>query len=405
MRFKGTLTSSIVTCALVVSAAPALAQDEPKRTEAADMTAAIARDLGLAPDHVKLLGEQQERAIALDERLQKELGDGFAGSHFDLKSGNLVVNVVDRSLLEKVKGAGAEPRLVAHSLKELGDIKRTLGGGPEIGSERAIVKSKSAFAAIGLDPVTNTVKLTATKEQLGAAREAAAKYGDAVSVETIDSLPEPASNFLDGGDGYNGNNCSTGFNLRNPSTGAKYMLTAGHCLKKNQNVFGHDGVWFGTTLESWFPSYDDAIVRNQNTGHWIQGPWFDSNPSNGAFNSFSGWTNAPVGTIVCKSGINTKFTCGTITLKDEDVTYSSGDTVFNMTRHSACVQPGDSGGSNLSFIGGKFRAEGVTSGARMRVKDGKKRCLSAFGEKNVSWYFPYADSIAYYGWKYGVTLW
>ena len=76
-----------------------------------------------------------------------------------------------------------------------------------------------------------------------------------------------------------------------------------------------------------------------------------------------------------------------------------------MTRHSACVEPGDSGGSNLSWIGGKFRAEGVTSGARMRVKDGKKRCLSVFGEKNVSWYFPIADSLPYYGAKYGVTLW
>ncbi len=249
------------------------------------------------------------------------------------------------------------------------------------------------------------MKITATREQSGAAREAAAKYGDAVSVEAIDSLPEPTINWMDGGDGYNGNNCSAGFNLRNPSTGAKFLLTAGHCLNDGQLVNGQGPVFFGTTADSWFPTYDDAVVRNQNTGYWIQGPWFDSNPSNGPFNSFSGWTDAPVGTVVCKAGINTKFTCGTITIKNEDVTYSSGDTVNNMTRHSACVQPGDSGGSNLSWIGGKFRAEGVTSGARMRVKDGKKRCLSVFGEQNVSWYFPIADSLPYYGAKYGVTLW
>ena len=72
------------------------------------MTAAISRDLGLSPDQVKRLGEQQERAIALDEQLQKELGDGFAGSHFDIKSGQLIVNVTDRGLLEQVKGAGAD---------------------------------------------------------------------------------------------------------------------------------------------------------------------------------------------------------------------------------------------------------------------------------------------------------
>jgi streptogrisin C len=402
MRYK--LMSSIVIAAVAASASPAFAQD--KRTEAADMTAAISRDLGLSPDQVQRLGEQQERAIALDEQLQKELGDGFAGSHFDIKSGQLIVNVTDRGLLEQVKGSGAEPRLVAHSLKELGEIKANLGSsGDPHGEQREISKAPGTFAAIALDPISNTVKITATREQSDAAREAADKYGDAVSVEAIDSLPEPTINWMDGGDGYNGNNCSAGFNLRNPSTGAKFLLTAGHCLNDGQLVNGQGPVFFGTTADSWFPTYDDAVVRNQNTGYWIQGPWFDSNPSNGPFNSFSGWTDAPVGTVVCKAGINTKFTCGTITIKNEDVTYSSGDTVNNMTRHSACVQPGDSGGSNLSWIGGKFRAEGVTSGARMRVKDGKKRCLSVFGEQNVSWYFPIADSLPYYGAKYGVTLW
>lgn len=404
MRFHGTLMSSILISTLALGASPALAQE--KRSEVADMTAAISRDLGLSADQVKTVSVQQERAIALDERLQKELGDGFAGDYFDIKSGQLVVNVTDRTLLEKVKAAGATPRLAANNLKQLGLAMHELGGPDTSSDKREVVKSQSAFAGLAIDPISNTVKITATKEQAGAAREAIAKYGDLVSVETIDSLPEPAANWMDGGDGYNGNNCSAGFNLRNTSTGAKYLLTAGHCLNDGQLVSGQGGVFFGTTLESWFPTYDDAIVRNQNTGYWIQGPWFDSNPSNGAFHSFSGMTDAPVGTIVCKAGIKTKFTCGFITVKNEDVTYSSGETVFNMTRHSACVEPGDSGGSNLSYIGGKFRAEGVTSGARMRRDaNNVRRCLSKFGETNVSWYFPVVDSMSYYGPKYGATLW
>ena len=210
---------------------------------------------------------------------------------------------------------------------------------------------------------------------------------------------------MDGGDAINSNSCSAGFNLRNPSTGAKFLLTAGHCVSKGSMLRGQGNVNFGTVNESWFPTYDDAIARNTNTGYWIQGPWFDSNPSNGAFHSFSGHTDAPVGTIVCKAGITTKFTCGFITMKNEDVTYSSG-TVYNMTRHTACVEPGDSGGSNLSYIGGKFRAEGVTSGAVMPYDSaGKRRCLAKFGQTNKSWYFPIADSLPYYGAKYGVTLW
>jgi streptogrisin C len=403
MRFNRTLMSTIVISSLAFGAAPALAQDQ-KRTEAADMTAAIQRDLGLSADQVKLVGAQQERAIALDEQLQKELGDQIAGSYFDIRSGQLIVGTTDRSLLDKIKGAGAEPQLVQNNLKQLGLALNALGGPDTAGDKREIVKSESKFAALGIDPVTNTVKVTATKEQLSNAREELAKYDGLLSIEVVDALPEPTFNYMDGGDAINGT-CSAGFNLRNPSTGAKFLLTAGHCVNKGQTMTGQGGVAFGTVNESWFPTFDDSITRNTNTGYWIQGPWFDSNPSNGPFNSFSGWTDAPVGTIVCKAGKTTKFTCGTISIKNEDVTYSNGDKVYNMTRHSACVEPGDSGGSNLSYIGGKFRAEGVTSGASMKLKDGKKRCLSVFGEKNVSWYFPIADSLPYYGAKYGVTLW
>ena len=119
MRLNGTLMSSILISTLAFGAAPALAQDS-KRTEVADMTAAISRDLGLSPEQVKALGPQQERAIALDEQLQKELGEGFAGSHFDIKSGQLIVNTTDRSLLDKIKGAGAQPQLVQNNLKQIG---------------------------------------------------------------------------------------------------------------------------------------------------------------------------------------------------------------------------------------------------------------------------------------------
>ena len=61
-------------------------------------------------------------------------------------------------------------------------------------------------------------------------------------------------------------------------TGAKYLLTAGHCVNAGSSLSGQGGVNFGSVLESWFPSYDDAIVRNDNTGYWIQGPWVDTNP-------------------------------------------------------------------------------------------------------------------------------
>ena len=162
---------------------------------------------------------------------------------------------------------------------------------------------------------------------------------------------------------------------------------------------------FGPVLESWFPSFDDALARNTNTGYWIQGPWVDTNPSNGGIITVGGYTDLPPGFPICKSGITTKWTCGIITGKNQTVTYTGGKTVHGLTRHSACVEPGDSGGSNVSTLFG-YRAEGVTSGASMITdSSGKKRCLARYGLPNISWYFPIADCLAYYGPKYGVTMW
>jgi streptogrisin C len=118
------------------------------------------------------------------------------------------------------------------------------------------------------------------------------------------------------------------------------------------------------------------------------------------FVTVNGFTDAPVGTPVCKSGRTTLLTCGVITVKNENVTFTGGQTVFGMTRHNACVEPGDSGGSNLNVAGGNF-AEGVTSGAQLV---GGLFCLSRFGQQNVSWYFPIADSLPFYGPVFGANL-
>lgn len=92
--------------------------------------------------------------------------------------------------------------------------------------------------------------------------------------------------------------------------------------------------------------------------------------------------------------------------KNETVNLS-GQWYYNLTRHTACSEPGDSGGANVSTSGG-YRAIGVSSGA-MLVTDifsgGRQRCLGTFGLPNVSWYYPISQSMAHYGPRYGVTVW
>jgi streptogrisin C len=401
MRIKTALTASILL--LAVGAAPALAQEQ-RLDGSAEVMESISRDTGLSDEQLKTLLPAQDRAIAIDAKLKRSIGEQYGLSYFDSKSEKLIVNVTDDELAKQVEAVGAAPNFVKHSLRELTGILIGLGGSDTASGKREIVKSESPFAALSLDPISNTVAISATKEQSEAAREAAAKYGeDVVSVNILDEAPK-ATAFMDGGDGINGNSCSAGFNLRNPSTGARYLLTAGHCVNAGNTLRGQGNVAFGTVLESWFPSYDDSITRYNNNGMWTQGPWVDTNPSNGGIVTTTGSTDAPVGTIVCKSGITTKFTCGYIRGKNETVHYDSGETVFGLTRHSACVEPGDSGGANVSLIGGRYRAEGVTSGASLINNQCRSKFFFGIFE-NVSWYFPIADSLAYYGPKYGVTTW
>jgi hypothetical protein len=91
---------------------------------------------------------------------------------------------------------------------------------------------------------------------------------------------------------------------------------------------------------------------------------------------------------VCKSGRTTGYTCGTIRALNQTVTYTGGYVLSGLVRHDACVEGGDSGGSNISA--GAY-ALGVTSGASTTVSGGK--CLSKAGQANISYYQPVGEAL------------
>jgi streptogrisin C len=374
-----------------------------------EVLAAMQRDLGLSPEAAKLRFAQQEKATRLDGELRNRLGTAFGGSWFDAELGKLVVGVTDPKLSGQVRAAGAEVRTVKYSEVVLKGIVAQLdalaGRASDKATRAAGGDAQTEVAGLTswyLDPISNSVVVTALRGQPRApVLDTLAGYGDAVRVEYTDVVPRTTDQYVDGGDAIgNPGFCSTGFNLRS-SAGQGFILTAGHCAVGTASVVGHDGNYFGAVVEAWFPTYDDALIRNDNPGYWIQRGLVDTNPSHGtSFVTITGYSDAPVGTAVCKSGITTLLTCGNITGKDETVNYG-GQVVYGLTRHSACVEPGDSGGSN--FSGGN--AEGVTSGAQLYWDGSRYRCGQVFGQPNVSWYYPIADSLAYYGPGYGLGLW
>lgn len=383
-------------------AAPAGAQDlstSPDRSadaalgEAA-LREAMERDLGLSGAALDEMLAAAEQATELDVQLREELDGEFAGSWFDQAAGSLTVAVTDAGAASLATAAGAETVVVRYSEQELTAIIDELDARVEDDPE-----AMPGVFSWGVDVATNQVVVTAQAGQSGEAASLVAEYGDAVRVEESEHEPQTAQDYpwLDGGIPYNG--CSTGFNMRNTSTGARYVLTAGHCGNTGDTAVAGNGVTIGPFVASFFPTFDDALIQVTNTAFWLQGPFVFTWP--GFVTVASTFTDAPVGTPICTSGRTTGWTCGTITVKDETVTYSGGFTVFGLTRHNACVEPGDSGGSVVNTSTAPPSPEGVNSGASLIGG----LCLSKFGMTNVSWYFPAADSVPFYTSAFGATLW
>ena len=72
--------------------------------------------------------------------------------------------------------------------------------------------------------------------------------------------------------------------------------------------------------------------------------------------------------------------------RDRDV--PGGKTVYGLARHNACVEPGDSGGANISADG---YALGVTSGAST---DSPTVAGAGPATANISWYQPIGEALS-----------
>jgi streptogrisin C len=88
-----------------------------------------------------------------------------------------------------------------------------------------------------------------------------------------------------------------------------------------------------------------------------------------------GSTEAAVGAAICRSGRTSGWECGVIEAKNQTVNYSSGETILNLTRTTACSEGGDSGGS---FITGPGQAQGVLSGGSGDCRGKHRRSRSYF---------------------------
>jgi streptogrisin C len=327
------------------------------------------------PPVVDQLHQRTLQATGLEQRL----GGGTLGSYVDQATGKVVVSISDPAAAGIVRDAGAVPKLVRYTAAQLGSVKGRLdrlATGSGAGQVRSwYVDPASGTVVLKVDPAAKDAATTRFLNQAKA-------FGGKVSVRPAQGKLTTTADLLGG---YqvnmsNGYICSLGFNART-SSGARIFITAGHCTD-GRPTFSRNGVTIGSTRSSSFPGNDYGAV-NISSSAWTQRGLVERWSSTDV--PVRGLSSAPVGSPLCKSGRTTRWTCGVIVAKNVTVNYG-GQIVSGLYEHNACVEGGDSGGSNLS---GNY-AQGVTSGAALIGG----LCLQKYGQPNESFSQPIGEALS-----------
>ena len=419
MRKRNVLMSVVVTT-VALGAAPAMGaggseRPRPQATPSCrDVQVALQRDLGLSAEQAKRHGALQGKAIKLDKQLRESLGAAFAGSSYDARTGKLVVSVSDASKLDDARTAGADARLVTQPVRAPGDRRRARQGGGQGRGASATVRrpngprqaSVAGITGWFVDETTNTVRVTVKKSHAQQAAASLAKYGDAVTIEQSDIEPAPAT-FMDGGDLINNSSCSAGFNLRNTYTGKGFLLTAGHCVSGGSTLYGQGpgGTTRSAGARELVPRRRRRSRAQRQRRQLDPGPVGGLQPVQrqhhhhelvhrrpGRYDGLQGRHHDQVDVRVDQRQEPDRH----VHRRQDDL---RPDAAHGMRRAGRL-------GRSQRLLDGFLPCRGRHQ-RRLDGHDstGRLRCLQTIGQTNVSWYYPIAKSLAYYGPKYGVGTW
>ncbi|WP_165495029.1 S1 family peptidase [Actinomadura roseirufa] len=270
------------------------------------------------------------------DQLTSRLGDQQAGSYVDGK-GDLVVNVTGTAAARQVKDAGLKARVVKFGIRPLNASKGTL--------DRLAGTKGTTGLAWGVDVISNAVVVSVPKNDNDAATNAFVKRARALGA-TVQIKRVPAAPRLVLGPGEaiytGGSRCSV--SAIGVKGGQEYVVTAGHCTNIGSTWTAAGGGTVGTRAASSFPGNDYGTIRK--TG------------SVALSNANLTQVGRPAaGSQITKKGSTTGTTTGTIRGYGRTVNYQEGS-VSDLIETTACVQPGDSGGSLQTGS----TAVGITSG-------------------------------------------
>ncbi|WDV56404.1 S1 family peptidase [Streptomyces coeruleorubidus] len=286
-------------------------------------------------------------ATSMGTDLVSRLGTSrTAGSWVD-SAGRPVVAVTDEQAADEVERAGAQAKMVRHSMSDLKSATATLRSAPRVPGTAWALDYKSNEVVVRGDSTVSASdwsRLTDVAEGIGGFVRMERTEG------TFTTRVNGAQPILS-----TAGRCSAGFNVTDGKT--DFILTAGHC--------GPDGsVWFaddrgreqvGTSLRGSFPGDDYSLVK-YDSGRAGEGADVVA-VGDGKGVRITGVADPEVGQKIFRSGSTSGLREGEVTALNATVNYPEG-TVTGLIETNVCAEPGDSGGP--MFADGI--ALGVTSG-------------------------------------------
>lgn len=261
--------------------------------------------------------------------------------------GRPVVAVTDAAAAREVRRAGAEAKVVSHSMNELRSATAALRAAPRVAGTAWAVDYRTNRVVVRADSTVSTGDWS----RMG---HVAAKIGGFVRMERMEGT---FTTRLNGAQPIlsTGGRCSAGFNVTNGQS--DFILTAGHCGPAGSTWFADNqgNQQLGRTVSSTFPGNDFSLVQYASGKAGDGADVVAIGGGNGV--RITGVADAAVGQRVFRSGSTSGLHDGTVTALNATVNYPEG-TVTGLIQTNVCAEPGDSGGPLFS----DGIALGVTSG-------------------------------------------
>ncbi|MFG3160317.1 S1 family peptidase [Streptomyces sp. NPDC048232] len=308
------------------------------------VTRAVASEPPDAPAAPRTLAQTASGAGA---GLVSELGDERTAGHWVGAAGRPVVAVTDERAAETVRRAGAEAKVVRHSMSELRSATSTLRSAPRVPGTAWALDYRSNEVVVRGDRTVSTSdwsRLTGVAEGIGGFVRMERTEG-AFTTRLNGAVPILST----------AGRCSAGFNVTDGRS--EFILTAGHCGPTGSVWFGDGGGdrEVGKTVAGSFPGDDFSLVEYANGKAGDGADVVAVGDGKGV--RITGVGEPAVGQRVFRSGSTSGLRDGQVTALDATVNYPEG-TVSGLIETDVCAEPGDSGGPMFS----EGVALGVTSG-------------------------------------------